>query len=1760
MGFNFANNLKSKLAASVAILATVFSVLVGVAPAHATVYAPNAGSNRTEWTLGGGSTSQNYFKYFSVTGGPANSQVISLTATTRITSMDWLIPIKNDATSNAYFADGTSHWYAPNVTITDANSVTYPYSWYAITPFTLFGNFGSGFYQPTVTAGTGLNANMFQATIPTSAGAGTGGNYMEVKLGTVDLPPGVYTVSINVNRDGLPMDSSKFSTSNATYSYTSQTSDVASLAFPGNGLITPKVHTCIDTSLVAAGDVLTPHPLMDGSTWTATSPNYSWAAWNAGSYTTSTLTLTSAQIAAGIHVSYADQSGFPLSETGTHTPGLSITNQNGIEVTASCTPATNATVTNTASGPLGTVSTVVSGSLAGTYGVTVEYRDQANNALVASRNIGYNSSTSATFTFTAAQAAAAFTAGHTYDVRYSFTRTLSTTGTGITATSALSAASTFVYPAVSAPDVINGSATVGVRVPGITGVNSAYIALAYPAGSTSTPYSAASTTGTNGLATFTLGYTTGGLNYSTDYVFGYCVGTTIGSTITCTSAVSPLTASVTTASLAAPTATVSGTTVTIAGYGNALCSTNAGFAFYAASNTSSPIFTAGCTTMYTPSGSNISYSYSNLTGLSYGTNYVVKYCTSTTSSGSVYTCAGSISPASASFSFTAPAYGNTLTSPSNGNNLGDAVASSTTTTVGSYTNTYTDGLDGRFLVNATGSTWTVTHVTPAGLDTGFGGSGSVSITPPSGGFLTSFFWLGNHDKWLASINTGMSNVYVTGSFSNATQSSFTVSSNTLTAGYWQACAAAYPGATSAMPMTIVPNAMGQILVTGSCYIPYTYSDSSTATAPGFQVPVLFKVTGADQATVVGSFYTPNASTNLYWAASGASLTASVNPNATGTDVAAIWLLATAGKSGFSVLNSTLTSANLKMAVLRADGTFNVVDMATTISLSGGLPAKTFALAEQNNGSTVWGTSFQSGNYALAKLDLSTPALSETAFTYDTATLGGSTPITGVLSNFIGGNSGTISLFRRVSGTSPVKFAWATVDAATGAVTTHEIVSLAYTTSGAGTWSALTMSPTNGASLIYSGSLTSVKSAYWRATTVSGGPSTDATATFTVNGTTAHNGDTINVSNSSTSASVIVTANESHATVGPVTGSSSLAIGNNTVSFTVTAQDGTTTQTYSFTVNRAAVVLPTYVLTLDKNSSSATGSVSPVSASVGWTVPSNGYSLTGYSFNGWNTLANGNGTSYAAGAAISLSADTTLYAQWLIDPFVLSFDANTGTGSMSNISARSGWTIPGTVGFSKSGYLFAGWNTAANRSGNAYNPGAAITLTANQTLYAQWDVLPSDAVLCAAGTFGTHGGYGSATSSWTCDPAPLGSYVSLTGALSASLCPAGYFAAVTGATSCTPAQSGFFVATAGASAQAACPGNWISDAAAIICHSPRELSHNTKATFSIGGKSAANGGVIELTGLPSSLGVLVNLADNRSSATISVPANPVIGNNTVTVFVYAEDGSVQESNFTVHIAAPVVTPPVVVPPTPKPSSDATATIKANGSAITDGATINLAAGTTSVSVAVTPTESHATYSVSGASTLATGSNAVTVTVTAQDGTKKVYSFTAVVAAPLSTDATATITVAGIKVADGDHVNLPFGTSQVAVLVTPTESHATYVVSGATGLTTGTSVLTVTVTAQDGTTKTYSFQLVVAADTTPVNVTGAAATALDRVKAALAAGRVAVVTFAAKGAAAHALVVNQIRAFKASARAAGITGRISFTITDASSAASAVVRVG
>ena len=120
-----------------------------------------------------------------------------------------------------------------------------------------------------------------------------------------------------------------------------------------------------------------------------------------------------------------------------------------------------------------------------------------------------------------------------------------------------------------------------------------------------------------------------------------------------------------------------------------------------------------------------------------------------------------------------------------------------------------------------------------------------------------------------------------------------------------------------------------------------------------------------------------------------------------------------------------------------------------------------------------------------------------------------------------------------------------------------------------------------------------------------------------------------------------------------------------------------------------------------------------------------FSDSGHTFTGWNTSANGTGTSFSNGESYSFSSDLALYAQWTATAtFTANFVSNGGFGSISSISNPAGSTVllPSGSAMSYVGYAFAGWNTAANGSGTSYAAGSSVVLNANETFYAQWTPL------------------------------------------------------------------------------------------------------------------------------------------------------------------------------------------------------------------------------------------------------------------------------------------------------------------------------------------------------------------------------------------------------------------------------------------------------
>ncbi len=129
----------------------------------------------------------------------------------------------------------------------------------------------------------------------------------------------------------------------------------------------------------------------------------------------------------------------------------------------------------------------------------------------------------------------------------------------------------------------------------------------------------------------------------------------------------------------------------------------------------------------------------------------------------------------------------------------------------------------------------------------------------------------------------------------------------------------------------------------------------------------------------------------------------------------------------------------------------------------------------------------------------------------------------------------------------------------------------------------------------------------------------------------------------------------------------------------------------------------------------------------------------YTFIGWNTDQDGNGTAYAPGDEVALTAANNtaiLYAQWEENAkydYSVIYNANFGANATAldaeNVTGvyDLSWNIGVDANpFVRENYIFTGWNTDPNGNGTAYAPGDVVALTAeNNTaiLYAQWEELP-----------------------------------------------------------------------------------------------------------------------------------------------------------------------------------------------------------------------------------------------------------------------------------------------------------------------------------------------------------------------------------------------------------------------------------------------------
>jgi len=161
-------------------------------------------------------------------------------------------------------------------------------------------------------------------------------------------------------------------------------------------------------------------------------------------------------------------------------------------------------------------------------------------------------------------------------------------------------------------------------------------------------------------------------------------------------------------------------------------------------------------------------------------------------------------------------------------------------------------------------------------------------------------------------------------------------------------------------------------------------------------------------------------------------------------------------------------------------------------------------------------------------------------------------------------------------------------------------------------------------------------------------------------------------------------------------------------------------------------ISTYTVTYDSNN--ATGGTPPDDQ-----LKTQGEALTlagnsesdplvrdGYTFDGWNTAADGSGTSYAEEAVYSTDEELLLYAVWTGNGYTVTLDDTDGSGGSGTVSATAGEAMPTAVKPAREGYTFGGYFTAADGGGTQYyhadmSSAAPWDISGDTTLYAKWTV-------------------------------------------------------------------------------------------------------------------------------------------------------------------------------------------------------------------------------------------------------------------------------------------------------------------------------------------------------------------------------------------------------------------------------------------------------
>ncbi|MBQ9203300.1 MAG: InlB B-repeat-containing protein [Prevotella sp.] len=176
----------------------------------------------------------------------------------------------------------------------------------------------------------------------------------------------------------------------------------------------------------------------------------------------------------------------------------------------------------------------------------------------------------------------------------------------------------------------------------------------------------------------------------------------------------------------------------------------------------------------------------------------------------------------------------------------------------------------------------------------------------------------------------------------------------------------------------------------------------------------------------------------------------------------------------------------------------------------------------------------------------------------------------------------------------------------------------------------------------------------------------------------------------------------------------------TTTFTMPAYNVTVNATFTivdYTITHNATDNGSYTITVGDGGAVSTNTT----ANYGQTVTLAATPDAGYILSSWSVVDAGSNAVSVTNNQFTMPASDVTVSATFTQPFTLTYDANGGTGSMSDTEGSGSITLTANA-YTKSGYTFIGWATSqanADAGTVAYADGASYTLSANAILYAVW---------------------------------------------------------------------------------------------------------------------------------------------------------------------------------------------------------------------------------------------------------------------------------------------------------------------------------------------------------------------------------------------------------------------------------------------------------